>query len=169
MVQSAELSGCHGDLCSKLPIIIIELNGHRLPRGLRLLAAVKDRERTTHCHPHKQLYQPSLSLSVVVLQADKKRNRAKLIEFFADTAMECKKLNNYNSFMAISGKPISPPPSRPPTPVPAAPYVRSHTRAFKFCRKFSLSCKINKPPAKALVDSPSLFSTLAFSKHTSQR
>lgn len=38
------------------------------------------------------------------LQADKKRNRAKLIEFFADTANECRKLNNFNSYMAISGR-----------------------------------------------------------------
>lgn len=37
-------------------------------------------------------------------QADKKRNRAKLIEFFADTAIECRKLNNFNSCMAIIGK-----------------------------------------------------------------
>ena len=37
-------------------------------------------------------------------QADKRRNRAKLIEFFADTANECRKLNNYNSYMAISGR-----------------------------------------------------------------
>ena len=40
----------------------------------------------------------------IISQADKKRNRAKLIEFFADVAMECKKLNNFNSFMAISGE-----------------------------------------------------------------
>ena len=26
------------------------------------------------------------------------------MEFFADTALECKKLNNFNSFMAISGE-----------------------------------------------------------------
>ena len=127
MVQSAELPGCHGDLRCKLSI---ELDGHCLPRGLPLSAAVKDRERTVHCCPHKQLYQPSLSLSLslscglVVLQADKKRNRAKLIEFFADTAMECKKLNNYNSFMAISGKPS---PAAAPGPglyrIPHVPYT----------------------------------------------
>ena len=45
-----------------------------------------------------------LFVALACAQADKKRNRAKLFEFFTDTALECKKLNNFNSFMAISGE-----------------------------------------------------------------
>ena len=41
-------------------------------------------------------------------QADKRRNRTKLIEFFTDTALECQKLHNFNSYMAISGEEDAP-------------------------------------------------------------
>ena len=54
----------------------------------------------THVHNHTH----TLSHTHSCVQADKKRNRAKLIEFFVDTALECRKLNNYNSYMAISGE-----------------------------------------------------------------
>ena len=50
------------------------------------------------------LYIELFVVALACAQADKKRNRAKLFEFFTDTALECKKLNNFNSFMAISGE-----------------------------------------------------------------
>ena len=37
------------------------------------------------------------------VQSDRHRDRAKLMDFFLDVALECKKLNNFNSFMAIAG------------------------------------------------------------------
>ena len=45
----------------------------------------------------------SYLVATEICVSDKKRNRAKLLEFFLDTAAECRKLNNFNSFMAISG------------------------------------------------------------------
>ena len=45
----------------------------------------------------------SYLVATEICVSDKKRNRAKLVEFFLDTATECRKLNNFNSFMAISG------------------------------------------------------------------
>ena len=47
---------------------------------------------------------PSLFLFQLACQSDKQRNRVRLMEFFVDVANGCRKLNNYNSFMAIAGE-----------------------------------------------------------------
>jgi hypothetical protein len=44
----------------------------------------------------------SYLVATEICVSDKERNRARLMEFFVDTALECKKLNNLNSFMAIT-------------------------------------------------------------------
>ena len=46
----------------------------------------------------------SYLVATEICVSDKKRNRAKLLEFFMDAAAECRRLNNFNSYMAISGK-----------------------------------------------------------------
>ena len=46
----------------------------------------------------------SYLVATEICVSDKKRNRTKLVEFFMDTAMECKRLHNFNSYMAISGE-----------------------------------------------------------------
>lgn len=44
----------------------------------------------------------SYLVATEICVSDKERNRIRLMEFFVDTALECQKLNNFNSFMAIA-------------------------------------------------------------------
>ncbi|CAI8058076.1 Ras-GEF domain-containing family member 1B [Geodia barretti] len=63
----------------------------------------RDMKKTSNIEAYVEWFNRlSYLVATEICVSDKKRNRAKLLEFFLDTAAECRKLNNFNSFMAIS-------------------------------------------------------------------
>ena len=65
----------------------------------------RDMKKTSNIEAYVEWFNRlSYLVATEICVSDKKRNRAKLVEFFLDAATECKRLNNFNSFMAISGE-----------------------------------------------------------------
>lgn len=63
----------------------------------------RDMKKTSNIEAYVEWFNRlSYLVATEICVSDKKRNRAKVLEFFMDTAMECRRVNNFNSFMAIS-------------------------------------------------------------------
>ena len=64
----------------------------------------RDMKKTSNIEAYVEWFNRlSYLVATEICVSDKKRNRVRLLEFFLDTAAECRRLNNFNSFMAISG------------------------------------------------------------------
>ncbi|XP_064396126.1 ras-GEF domain-containing family member 1B-like [Halichondria panicea] len=62
----------------------------------------RDLKKTSNLEAYVEWFNRlSYLVATEICVAEKKKSRGKLIEFFADTALECRRLHNYNSYMAI--------------------------------------------------------------------
>ena len=76
-----------------------------LPPSLPPQPLYRDLKKTSNIEAYVEWFNRlSYLVATEICVSDKKRNRTRLVEFFLDTAAECKRLNNFNSFMAIIGK-----------------------------------------------------------------